>query len=271
MAPNNKDIPNVNQEEAFHDNWAETIDPREVLVDESFESCTTPEAAQIMAWLGDLSGKKLLDLGSGAGESAVYFAKKGAAVTATDLSGEMLRVVADVAQLHRVIVTTQKCRADALPFPDGTFDIVHAANLLHHVNIAATLKEAHRVLKDGGVAVFWDPIAHNPLINIYRRIATDVRTADEHPIRFSELQLYREQFSEVKYECFWFLTLLLFVKFYLIDRVHPNKERFWKKIIREADSLKTTYGALERMDKVVLKALPFCRRFCWNIVIHCRR
>lgn len=240
-------------------------------MDQSFESCTTPEGAQIMAWLGDIRGKKLLDLGSGAGESAVYFAKKGAAVTATDLSGEMLRVVADVARLHGVDVITQKCPADALPFPDRTFDIVHAANLLHHVDIAATLKEAHRVLKEGGVAVFWDPIAHNPIINIYRRIATEVRTEDEHPIKFSELKLYRDQFSEVKYECFWFFSLLLFVKFYLVDRVNPNKERFWKKIVQEADRVESTYRVLERMDKFILKALPFCKRFCWNIAIHCKR
>ena len=45
--------------------------------------------------------------------------------------------------------------------------------------------------------------------------------------------LFREHFAEVRYECFWFFTLLIFMRFYLVEGVDPNKERYWKKIITD--------------------------------------
>lgn len=56
------------------------------------------------------------------------------------------------------------------------FDVAYAGNVLHHVDIAVTLGEIHPVLRPGGALVSWDPLAHNPLINIYRRMGSPVRT-----------------------------------------------------------------------------------------------
>ena len=74
-----------------------SINPDEVMVDEFFEACTSPENRIILGKVGNLTGKRVLDLGCGAGEAAVYFAKKGALVTATDISSAMLEVVKKVA------------------------------------------------------------------------------------------------------------------------------------------------------------------------------
>lgn len=71
--------------ENFHDDWAKSINIDEVMVDEFFEACTSPENRLILNRLGNLEGKKILELGCGAGEASVYFAKKGALVTATDI------------------------------------------------------------------------------------------------------------------------------------------------------------------------------------------
>jgi ubiquinone/menaquinone biosynthesis C-methylase UbiE len=257
------------REESFHDTWASSVDIGSILVNESFESCTTPEARQIVEWLGDVRGKTLLDLGSGLGEGAVYFAKRGAIVTAADLSGEMLDVVSRLGTLHNVNVTTQKCTAELIPLPDNTFDIVYCGNLLHHVNVSSTLKETKRVLKPGGMLVTWDPLVHNPIIQLYRRIAQDVRTDDEHPLKMSELELFRKEFSTVKYECYWLFTLWIFIRFLLIERVNPNKERYWKKIVLEHKRLNPIYTKLEKLDKFFLTRFPWMKRYCWNIVISC--
>ena len=75
----------LDKEESFHDDWARSIQPHEVMVDEFFEACTAPENRLIMKKLGDVSGKKILELGAGLGEASVYFAKRGAEVIATDI------------------------------------------------------------------------------------------------------------------------------------------------------------------------------------------
>ncbi len=267
--PKTKEI--LEREEHFHDEWADSISPSDVLVDESFECCTAPEGQQIMKWLGSIIGRDLLDLGAGAGEAAVYFAKQGANVTATDLSAGMLEVVKKVAEIHGVSVQTQPCSADTLPFLSNSFDIVHAANLLHHVDTEKTLKEVHRVLRPGGIFVSWDPLAHNPVINIYRRMAMGVRTVDEHPLRMKDLALFRKYFATVDYRCTWFTTLWIFLRFFLIERVHPNKERYWKKILIEHKRLESIHRPLSRIDNTILTLLPFLKRYCWNIVVCCRK
>ena len=257
----------LTKEEVFHDGWANSIDIDQLMVDESFEACTAPENRLIMKKLGDVKGKKILELGCGAGEAAVYFAKKGAQVTATDISSGMLEVVKKLAKKHGVEVETRQTYSHTMPFADGAFDIVYAANLLHHVDIESTLKEARRVLKTGGVFVSWDPLEHNPLIKLYRRMATKVRTADEHPIKTSDIKKFKQVFSKVETDATWFFPLLIFVKFFLVDRIGPNSERYWKKIIVEHKKLCGLYTVLEKMDMALFAVLPFMKRFCWNIVV----
>ena len=265
MAEMNSDI--LQKEESFHDSWAETIDVENLPVDEFFEACTAPENRYLLEKLGNLHGKKLLELGCGAGEASVYFAKKGADVTATDLSGGMLRVVEKLAHKHGVTLKTHKTDADNIDLPDESFDIVYAANLLHHVDIDRTLAEAKRVLKPGGIFCSWDPIAHNPAINIYRRIATEVRTEDEHPLRMKDLKLFSKHFSRIEYRTFWFFTLWIFVRYYFIERVDPNKERYWKKIITDHRLLERRYNRLEKADRRFFRLFPIFRRFAWNIAV----
>jgi SAM-dependent methyltransferase len=256
------------RERQFHDQWASAIDPRQVPVLETFNASTSPEARWLANSMGGLAGKRVLELGSGAGEGAVYFALQGARVTATDLSPGMVDVIDRVAALHGVTVETKICSAEDLSaFPEASFDVVYAANLLHHANIANCLEQVRRVLKDGGMACFYDPVAHNPLINIYRRMATEVRTEDEHPIRRQDMHLFEERFRKVRKRFFWCTTLLIFVKFYLIDRIHPNQDRYWKRVLVREPELRRTYLALERIDRVLLRLFPFLGWWCWNIAI----
>ncbi|MBF0146475.1 MAG: class I SAM-dependent methyltransferase [Magnetococcales bacterium] len=256
------------RERAFHDDWSEVIDPATVLVDETFSACTSPEPQWIWRRMGDVRGKRLLELGSGAGEGAVFFAKQGASVVATDISPKMLELVKNVARHHGVSVETQTCSADDLSvLPAASFDFVYAANLLHHVDIEQCLDQVKRVLKPGGMAAFWDPVAHNPVINIYRRMASGVRTIDEHPIRYSQFGWFRARFPRVEVRFFWLSALLIFVKFYLIDRVHPNEDRYWKRILTHEAELRAWYKPLAFLDRIVLGVMPILGWMCWNIGI----
>lgn len=257
----------LNKERQFHDSWAETIDIDGIRVRDYFEACTAPENRYILKHLDNLKDKYILDLGCGAGENSVYFAQKGAKPVAADYSPKMVEIALELAAKNGVKIEGCTANAMALDFPDNTFDIVYAANLLHHIpEPLIALKEMHRVLKPGGKACFWEPLKHNPIINIYRRIATKVRTEDEQPLDINIIQSLNPLFTKVDYETFWLATLWIFLQFYLIERVHPNQERYWKKIIIEQERLEATYTRLEKLD-TVLKQLPLMKRMCWNLAV----
>ncbi|MBW4582108.1 MAG: class I SAM-dependent methyltransferase [Tildeniella nuda ZEHNDER 1965/U140] len=257
----------LQKEQQFHDQWAAVIDVDGIRVADYFEACTAPENRFILKQLGDLRGKYLLDLGCGAGENSVYFATKGARCVAADYSPGMVDVALKLAATNQVEVEGKVVNAMAIDFPDNTFDIVYASNLLHHIpDPCLAIQEMYRVLKPGGKACFWDPLKHNPVINVYRRIATKVRTEDETPLDINITNFVRSRFAETHYDTFWLATLWIFLRFYLIEKVNPNEERYWKKIILEHERLEPDYKRLETLDRA-LKALPLTKRFAWNLAV----
>ena len=96
----------------------------------------------------------LLDLAGGTGDVAFRLAErggKGVHVTVADINAEMLTVGRERAEkAHRAIEFTE-ANAEALPFPDKSFDAVTIAFGIRNVpQIDVALGEIHRVLKTGG-------------------------------------------------------------------------------------------------------------------------
>jgi ubiquinone/menaquinone biosynthesis C-methylase UbiE len=255
------------REAAFHDAWAGSTHPEDVLVRECFEAPTSLENQFILKLMGPLAGKKLLDIGSGLGESSVYFALQGADVTALDISPGMIETTLQLGKRHGVEISGVVSVAEELNVPSETYDIVYIANAIHHVqDRAKMLGEIRRVLKPGGRFFSYDPLAYNPAINIYRRMATEVRTPDERPLTRGDVKLAREYFSNVKHREFWLTTLALFAKYYLKDHIHPNQDRYWKRITREAASDLWWWMPLRSLD-IVLTRVPVLRWLAWNMVM----
>lgn len=256
----------LRRERAFHDSWALSLNLKKINVKGAFEGSTSPENRFILSKIGPLKGKYLLDLGCGGGESSIYFAMRGARCVASDWSPEMVNAAKKLAELNQVIIDARVIDAMHIDFPDCTFDIVYAANMLHHVDPRVTLTEIHRVLKPGGIVCTWDPLKYNPVINVYRRLAANVRSPDERPLGFQALRDARGLFSSVEYETFWFATLWIFLQFYFIEKIHPGRERYWKKIVDEEPRLRNLYCRLERLDKLV-KKIRALEKLAWNIAI----
>lgn len=107
--------------------------------------------------LAELAGKRVLEIGCGAGGHSALFARHGAVVTAVDITEK--RVAATAAKFRLLEDDALGCGAmqadaEALPFKDGSFDIVYSNGVLHHTHdTEKALNEAFRVLKPGGLAI----------------------------------------------------------------------------------------------------------------------
>jgi SAM-dependent methyltransferase len=93
-----------------------------------------------------LEGRPLLDLGTGDGQTLDALVVDEGLVVAMDREPQLLRPGSVNAVAH------------ALPFSDGSFAVVLAADLFHHLDdagLASVLAEIGRVLRSGGRLVAW--------------------------------------------------------------------------------------------------------------------
>ena len=255
------------RESDFHDGWAASAPLKDIAVGPAFESPTALENRFILRQMGDLRGRRVLDLGCGLGESSVYFALHGALVTAVDISPGMIATACELARHHGVAIEGVVAAGEDFRVSAGQYDFAYAANTLHHVaDKERFISLIHQALKPGGRVYFWDPLTYNPAINVYRRMAARVRTSDETPLSFRVLSQIRKRFVNVGHREFWLLSLALFFKYYFIDRVDPNEDRYWKRIYRERPARLWWWRPLAAMD-IVMTRIPLLRRFAWNIVI----
>ncbi len=170
----------------------------------------------VLKELGDVAGKSILDLGTGNGFLASLLAARGANVDGVDVSEESLNLaryrarvsgVADRVHLHNMPV-------EKLGFPDNSFDGIGGVFLLHHLDLALGLKEIHRVLRPGGVAVFIETWGRNKLLMAARSKLTGrfgiekAGSDDEAPLdRKAQRLLAESPFRRVGYN---FPNLLFF-------------------------------------------------------------
>jgi SAM-dependent methyltransferase len=107
------------------------------------------ERPAILDLAGDVTNRRILDAGCGAGHLFAALQERGAAVTGIDSSAEMLQLARE-----RVNADADLRLADLrnpLPFPDSSFDDVIASLVLHYLEDWSTpLAEFRRVLVPGG-------------------------------------------------------------------------------------------------------------------------
>jgi ubiquinone/menaquinone biosynthesis C-methylase UbiE len=104
------------------------------------------QATQLLAFLAPVTGRRVLDVGTGTGRAAILLAKAGAEVTGVDASREMLAVAERRAGEERARVTFVHGDAHGLDFPDASFDAVVCLRVLMHTpDWRASLRELCRV------------------------------------------------------------------------------------------------------------------------------
>lgn len=101
-------------------------------------------------------GKKVLEIGVGAGSDFANWIKNGAQATGVDLTDAAISLTKE--RLDMLNVDSAHYRlvpgdAEAVPFPNEEFDIVYSWGVLHHTpNTEQAVREVFRVLKPGGKA-----------------------------------------------------------------------------------------------------------------------
>ncbi len=110
----------------------------------------------LLAYLGDLSGKKVLHVGSGTGTLAVMMKQAYPASDITGLDGDpqILSIARSKAARHGLDIRFSEAMSYAMPYPDGSFDFVLTSLMLHHLDGNSkrrTVAEMYRVLRPGGL------------------------------------------------------------------------------------------------------------------------
>ena len=99
-------------------------------------------------------GKEVLEIGVGAGVDFFQWVRNGARATGVDLTEHgigMAREYLSLAGYDPSAYTLRTADAEALPFPDASFDVVYSYGVLHHTpDTVKAYAEAWRVLRPGG-------------------------------------------------------------------------------------------------------------------------
>ncbi|MBQ9832952.1 MAG: class I SAM-dependent methyltransferase [Clostridia bacterium] len=187
----------------------------------------------------------LLDYGCGDGSFLLSVAdncKKGYGI---DISESRIEAANKYAS-QRNVKNAEFLVMDAMntTFDDGTFDMVVGNAILHHLDLETSIKEIKRILKKDGAAYFIEPLATNPIINLYRHLTPKKRTADEQPFRRKEIKLIKSILPNTQIEYFAGLSLLAFP-------------------FRNLKSFPKIAAFLERQDKWFLSPKSPFRYFAW--------
>jgi SAM-dependent methyltransferase len=162
-----------------------------------------------------LSGKRVAFVGCGtACVPVATLRREGAHVIALDISPEAVRQVRNYPRYDgrgRMIPLVGD--AEHFPLADESVDVVLGKAIVHHLDIEQFTREATRVLRPGGLFVFWEPMGTNPIINLFRYLTPGLRVPTEHPLTRASLRQLEAHLAEFRCEyhlCTSLLTIPLF-------------------------------------------------------------
>ncbi|MCC6446682.1 MAG: class I SAM-dependent methyltransferase [Armatimonadetes bacterium] len=110
-----------------------------------------------MRLLGDVKGKRVLEIGCGGGQCSIAFAREGADCTGVDLSDEQIAFARALADREGIRAAFHQ--GDMTRFlegqPEGVCDIVFSAFAFQYIeDLARVFRGTRRILKPGGLFVF---------------------------------------------------------------------------------------------------------------------
>ncbi len=221
----------------------------------------------LMKALDLLRGKNVLELGCGTGKLSVFLAQQGAKTMGVDVSPNLIEASRLLAQVNGVECGFQVANITELPYEKNSYDIVVGISILHHLSerdVAKALQEAHKVLKDGGKAIFYEPVENSRLFDLVQKI---------FPVGKKKSGYYRPSILRRKEWAKYKRTL--------DDRTMTNRELVAAGSIFNAVELKP-YGLLIRLqrwlgagrrktlgtiDRFLFRVFPPLRYLCQTVLV----
>jgi SAM-dependent methyltransferase len=243
-------------ERAFHDRQAQGRSaafaerPEVLFVDDVSYLDHETWIRPAMTRLGNVRGLRVLDYGCGHGMASVVLARRGACVTAFDLSAGYLAEAGRRAAANGIALDRVQADGERLPFADASFDRVWGNAVLHHLDIELAGRELLRVLRPGGIAIFCEPWGENPLLSWARRRLPyhgKQRTRDEEPLRQRQVRILKRIFPGAELQGYQFLSMV-------------------RRVLRPG----RVTAALERCDAALLRHVPGLQRYCRYVVLTLR-
>jgi len=118
---------------------------------------------RLLAWGRALRPRRVLDVATGGGHTALAFAGLGARVTAFDVTEPMLRTArAFLAERGAADVRFVAGDVEALPFRAGVFDVVTCRIAAHHfANVGPAVRQIAAIVRPGGSFLVQDILGHD--------------------------------------------------------------------------------------------------------------
>ena len=202
-------------------------------------------------FLGDITGKRVLEVGCGSGKLTAMIAKNGTHAYAFDLSPVSANVAQKRAELNdvadRVIISV--AAGEDLPYANESFDIVFGRAILHHLDVNLAGSEIYRVLKPGGKAVFIEPMGMNPVLNFVRDhvpYPNKNPVGEDQPLNYKQIRQWGMPYERFKIHEVHLLGM--------IERAMGYR-------------FKVRMGLLHRLDRLILRTMPFMGRFYRYVVL----
>jgi ubiquinone/menaquinone biosynthesis C-methylase UbiE len=166
--------------------------------------------AYALSCLEPLASARVVELGPGHGIETLRMAERGAEVWAIDLSGVGLnhvrRRAVEQGWQDRIVLVQADAHSTGLNA--GSFDRVFAQTMLMHVDARQVVREAARLLKPGGRAVFLEPLNGHPLIASYRLLGSPYRALCPRYVRWHDVEEWGRHFRRWRRREFYLWSVL---------------------------------------------------------------
>ena len=198
------------------------------------------------------AGRRVLEVGCGAGIDLARFARSGAVVTGVDISQSAIDLAQSNFSQQNLIGTFTVADGEHLLVSDSSFDLVYAHGVVQYTpNPQQLVDECRRVLKPGGLAIFQVYNRVSWLNALSKLMNVGLEHADAPVLltfSLAELRRLTAAFAEVR---------IVPERFPVRSRLHGG----WKGAVYN--------GLFVRIFNAVPRI--FTRRFGWHLLAFCRK